>query len=155
MTPVDKLMKINKFDHLIYIVTGTDLGSTFVRSQISLSLGSHGWLCNTVEEIEPLGMEILRKYLKLSVRAIGPLLPPAALKKQYPSSSFGSNIFKQRAGKKPGISPEKCIEWLNLHGPGCVLYISFGSQNTVNASQMMELALGLEGNFKSPIVSKT
>jgi hypothetical protein len=53
-----------------------------VQSQISLSLSSHGWLCNTVEEIEPLGMEVLRKYLKLSVRAIGPLLPPAALKKQ-------------------------------------------------------------------------
>ncbi|KAE8056302.1 hypothetical protein FH972_013085 [Carpinus fangiana] len=116
----------------------------FVRSQISLSLGSHGWLCNTVEEVEPLGMKVLRKYLKLSVRAIGPLLPLAALQKQYPSSSFGSNRFKQRAGKKPGISPEKYIEWLNLHGPGCVLYISFGSQNTVNASQMMELALGLE-----------
>lgn len=121
--------------------------SAFMQSQITLSLGSHGWLCNTIEEIEPLGLEILRKYLKLSVRAIGPLLPPAALKKQYSSSTFGSNIFKQYAGKKLGISPEKCIGWLNLHSPGSVLYISFGSQNTIGASQIMELALSLEGNI--------
>jgi hypothetical protein len=144
--------KKKKKNHLIYIVTGTDSSSMFMRSQISISLGSHGWLCNTVEEIEPLGMEVLRKYLKLPVRAIGPLLPPAALKKQYSSSSFGSNIFKQRASKKLGISPEKCIEWLNLQGPGSILYISFGSQNTISASQMMELALGLEGNVKSPLI---
>lgn len=120
-----------------------------MRSQISLSSSSHGWLCNTVEKIEPLGMEVLRKYLKLRVRAIGPLLPRAALKKQYSSSSFGSKTFKQRVGKTSGISPEKCIEWLNLHGRGYVLHISFGSQNTISASQMMALALGLEGNTKA------
>jgi hypothetical protein len=132
------------------------LSSTFAQSQISLSLGSHGWLCNTIEEIEPLGMKVLRKYLKLPVRAIGPdVLPPAALKKEYSSSSFGSNIFKQCAGKKLGISPEKCIEWLNLQGLGSVLYISFGSQNTISASQMMELALGLEGKVKSPLILKS
>ncbi|XP_059461540.1 crocetin glucosyltransferase 3-like isoform X2 [Corylus avellana] len=138
----------SQLNPLAKVANGTDAWSMFMRLQISLSLGSHGWLCNTVEEIEPLGMEVLRKYLKLPVRAIGPLLPPAALKKPYSSSSFGSNIFKQRAGKKLGISQEKCIEWLNLQGPSSVLYISFGSQNTISASQMMELALGLEGSGK-------
>ncbi|KAK7830835.1 udp-glycosyltransferase 92a1 [Quercus suber] len=77
------------------------------------------------------------------VWTIGPLLPSAASKK-----CSDSNIFRQRTGKKHGISPEKCIEWLNLHHPGTVLYISFGSQNTISASQMMELALGLEASGK-------
>lgn len=126
---------------------GTDTWSIFMQSQISLSLLSHGWLCNTVEDIELLGLEALRKLLKLPVWAIGPLLPPAALRKYSPSSS-GFNISRQHAGKKPGICPENCIEWLNLHDPASVIYISFGSQNTIGASQMRELALGLEGSGK-------
>ncbi|KAB1204679.1 Crocetin glucosyltransferase 3 [Morella rubra] len=120
---------------------GTDTWSIFMQSQISLSLLSHGWLCNTVEDIELLGLEVLRKLLKLPVWAIGPLLPPAALRKYSPSSS-GLNISRQHAGKKPGICPENCIEWLNLHDPASVIYVSFGSQN-IGASQMRELALGL------------
>ncbi|KAF5456791.1 hypothetical protein F2P56_026233 [Juglans regia] len=123
---------------------GADTWSTFMQSQISLSLGSQVWLCNTVEEIEPLGLEVLRKYLKLPVCAVGPVLSSAALKKGSYSSPFGSNTVCQRTGKKQGIFPEKCFEWLNIHGPDSVLYISFGSQNTISASQMRELALGLE-----------
>ncbi|KAM4130421.1 hypothetical protein ACJW30_01G100400 [Castanea mollissima] len=122
---------------------GTDTWSTYMQPLISYSLQSHGWLCNTVEEFEPLGLEILRKYIKLPVWTIGPLLPSAASKK-----CSDSNIFRQRTGKKHDISPEKCIEWLSLHHPGTVLYISFGSQNTISASQMMELALGLEASGK-------
>ncbi|CAL1399358.1 unnamed protein product [Linum trigynum] len=33
--------------------------------------------------------------------------------------------------------------------PGLVLYISFGSQNSINPSQMMELAMGLEQSVVS------
>ncbi|KAG6663979.1 hypothetical protein CIPAW_02G059400 [Carya illinoinensis] len=86
---------------------GTDMGSKFMQSQFSRCLESSGWLCNSVEEIEPLGLDLLMKYIRLPVWAIGPLLPPAALK----SSS--------------------------------------SSQNTIGASQMMQLAIGLEGSGKS------
>ena len=54
----------------------------------------------------------------------------------------------QRAGKEPGIALEECISWLNLKPPNSVLYISFGSQNTISASQMMALAIGLEESKK-------
>jgi hypothetical protein len=117
---------------------GTDTWSRFMQSQISKSMESYGWLCNTVEEIEPLGLDLLRKYLGLPVWSIGPLIPPAALKNNQ------SCIYKQHTGKKPGLAPEKCVERLDLHCPDSVLYISFGSQNTIGVSQMMELAIGLE-----------
>ncbi|GMY32217.1 UDP-glycosyltransferase 92A1-like [Fagus crenata] len=119
-------------------VDGTDMCSRFMHTQISQSMESYGWLCNTVEEIEPLGLDLLRKYLGLPVWSIGPLIPLVALKNNQ------SCIYKQHAGKKPGLAPEKCVEWLDLHGPDSVLYISFGSQNTIGVSQMMELAIGLE-----------
>ncbi|XWS13238.1 hypothetical protein CRYUN_Cryun36dG0020400 [Craigia yunnanensis] len=55
-----------------------------------------------------------------------------------------SSLYRQHGGKEPGISPDKCLQWLDLHGLDSVLYISFGSQNTISPSQMMELAIGLE-----------
>ncbi|CAN0923162.1 UDP-glycosyltransferase 92A1 [Linum grandiflorum] len=36
------------------------------------------------------------------------------------------------------------MEWLQSHKPGSVIYICFGSQNSISPSQMMELATGLE-----------
>ncbi|XP_057441528.1 crocetin glucosyltransferase 3-like [Lotus japonicus] len=116
---------------------GSDSWSRFFTPQIELSARSDGWICNTVEEIEPLGLQLLRKYLQLPVWTVGPLLPPATLK--------GS---KHRAGKEPGIALEACIEWLDSKDESSVLYISFGSQNTISASQMMALAEGLEQSGK-------
>ncbi|KHN39541.1 UDP-glycosyltransferase 92A1 [Glycine soja] len=110
----------------------------FFIPQTALSMKSDGWICNTVEEIEPLGLHLLRNYLQLPVWPVGPLLPPASLS--------GS---KHRAGKEPGIALEACMEWLDLKDENYVLYISFGSQNTIRASQMMALAEGLEESGRS------
>ncbi|PWA13701.1 UDP-glucuronosyl/UDP-glucosyltransferase [Artemisia annua] len=72
---------------------------------------------------------------------------PVKILKRNVGSDMGS-VIGQRAGKEPGIRPEKCIEWLDLHPEGSVLYISFGSQNTISETQMMELAKGLEESKK-------
>ncbi|XP_041001991.1 UDP-glycosyltransferase 92A1-like isoform X1 [Juglans microcarpa x Juglans regia] len=125
---------------------GTDVWSKFMQPQFSRCLESSGWLCNSVKEIEPLGLDLLMKYIRLPVWAIGPLLPPAALKS---SSSSHASVSRQRAGKKSSLPLEKFLEWLDLLSPNSVLYISFGSQNTIGASQMMQLAIGLEGSGKS------
>ncbi|KAE9596264.1 putative UDP-glucuronosyl/UDP-glucosyltransferase, UDP-glycosyltransferase family [Lupinus albus] len=117
---------------------GSDAWSRFFIPQIALSMKSNGWICNTVEEIEPLGIQLLRNYLQLPVWTVGPLQPPASLKSS-----------KNRTGKESGISVEACIEWLHLKNQSSVLYISFGSQNTISASQMMALAEGLEESGKS------
>jgi len=111
----------------------TDEWSQFLIPQISQSMKSEGWICNTAEEIEPLGLHLLRKYLQLPIWAVGPLLPPAVLK--------GS---KHRSGKESGVALEACMEWLDLKDENSVVYVSFGSQNTISAAQMMALAEGLE-----------
>ncbi|KAK9743284.1 hypothetical protein RND81_03G229100 [Saponaria officinalis] len=86
-----------------------------------MSLKCSGWLVNSVEEVEPLGFEILRNFLKLPVWAVGPLISTAI-----------------------PLPDNECIKWLNKREKDSVLYISFGSQNTINPTQMMELASGLE-----------
>ncbi|XP_043718781.1 crocetin glucosyltransferase 3-like [Telopea speciosissima] len=125
---------------------GTDLMSRLNQKLISLSLGSNGMLCNTVEEIEPMGLDLLRKNTGLPVWTIGPLLPLSLLNPS--SSSSPLNVSFSRSGREPGITADNCVNWLNTHPPNSILYISFGSQNTISSTQMMELAMGLEFSGK-------
>ncbi|KAC9612056.1 hypothetical protein R6Q59_025741 [Mikania micrantha] len=134
---------ISQLHQYLQAADGEDEWSRFFQPQISFSLQSNGWLCNTVEEIETLGLEVLRNYIKLPVWCIGPLLPLKMLK-----NNLGPGIISPRSGKRPGIQPEECIEWLDSHPTRSVIYISFGSQNTISETQMMELAKGLEESKK-------
>ncbi|KAJ0034504.1 hypothetical protein Pint_25651 [Pistacia integerrima] len=138
-------LHITQLHRFLRMADGSDEWSRFMQPQLSQSLGSYGMLCNTVEEIEPQAVEWLRNYTKLPVWTIGPLLPRPFLEKSLPS---GFTDYKQHSGKIPGVSPQMCVEWLDLQDPDSVLYISFGSQNTISPSQMMELAIGLEGSEK-------
>jgi len=117
---------------------GSDEWSQCFLPQIALSMKSDGWICNTVEELEPLGLKLLRDYLQLSIWAVGPILPSDAPK--------GS---KHRSGKDSGVALEACMEWLDLKDENSVVYVCFGSQNTISASQMMALAEGLEESGRS------
>ncbi|GKA46208.1 UDP-glycosyltransferase 92A1-like protein [Tanacetum coccineum] len=139
--------EISQLHQFLQAADGKDEWSRFFQTQLSLSLESNGWLCNTVEEIETMGLEVLRNYVKVPVWCVGPLLPIKMLKKNV-GSDTGSGLIGQRSGKEPGIRPENCIEWLDAHSQGSVLYISFGSQNTISETQMMELAKGLEESKK-------
>ncbi|XP_071737518.1 UDP-glycosyltransferase 92A1-like [Rutidosis leptorrhynchoides] len=134
---------IDQLHQYLRAADGNDEWSKFFQTQLTLSMQSNGWLCNTVEEIETLGLEILRNYIKLPVWCVGPLVPSKILKKDVDVGLIG-----QRTGKQPGIQPEKCIEWLDSHPDRSVLYISFGSQNTIAETQMMALAKGLEESGK-------
>ncbi|KAJ7950445.1 Glycosyltransferase [Quillaja saponaria] len=51
-----------------------------------------------------------------------------------------------RAGKEDGVRTELCREWLNTKPLNSVLYVCFGSMNTISASQMMQLAMALEAS---------
>ncbi|XP_062081590.1 UDP-glycosyltransferase 92A1-like [Humulus lupulus] len=127
---------------------GSDPWSTLFQPQLMLSLKSHAWLCYTVEEVETLGLQVLRDYIKRPVWCVGSLLPQAVLNDESCSPSSSLRFSKQRVSKEVGISAEKLFEWLDSQEPKSVLYISFGSQNTIGATQMMELAIGLEKSEK-------
>ncbi|CBI16423.3 unnamed protein product, partial [Vitis vinifera] len=49
-----------------------------------------------------------------------------------------------RSGRESGITSELCNKWLDAKPANSVLYIAFGSQNTISGSQMKQLAMALE-----------
>ncbi|GLJ43467.1 hypothetical protein SUGI_0903730 [Cryptomeria japonica] len=77
-----------------------------------------------------------------TLRTIGPLLPP--------------EVFEDGHVERKRIAPavelgastdgEKCMQWLDEQAEESVLYISFGSENSISTAQMEELALGLEAS---------
>lgn len=89
---------------------------------------SDAMLCSTVEEIEPAGIQFLQTLTGLRAWTVAPL-----------------RKAERQNGKE---SDDYCVEWLDSQAPAAVLYVSFGSQNTITASQMMSLAEGLEAGGK-------
>eukprot|EP00268_Persea_americana_P011320 TRINITY_DN1479_c0_g1_i2.p1 TRINITY_DN1479_c0_g1~~TRINITY_DN1479_c0_g1_i2.p1 ORF type:complete len:483 (+),score=55.61 TRINITY_DN1479_c0_g1_i2:73-1521(+) len=108
------------------VADGSDSWSRALAPQMSLSLRSDGLLFNSVEELEKTGLGYFSMMTKRPSWPIGPL------------------SSQKRKNMGSGISVDDCVSWLNLHRPSSVLFVSFGSQNTISASQMMELAMGLE-----------
>ncbi|CAN1176668.1 UDP-glycosyltransferase 92A1 [Linum perenne] len=145
--PDEYRFQLNQLHKIYRDADGTDGWSKFFRKQIAGSMKSDGWLCNSAEEVEPLGLKLLAEFVKRRIWAIGPLLPPEICGQSSTKSSINNNT-QHRAGKTPGVSRENCIQWLQSHEPGSVLYICFGSQNSITQSQMMQLATGLEQSSK-------
>ncbi|KAJ7947522.1 Glycosyltransferase [Quillaja saponaria] len=108
---------------------GGDAWSVFQGKNFSQWVNTDGILFNSVEEFDKLGLLYFRRKFGRPVWTIGPVL------------SRGS-----RAEKKVGIRTELCREWLNTKPVNSVLYVSFGSMNTISASQMMQLAMALEAS---------
>ncbi|KAK1266353.1 UDP-glycosyltransferase 92A1 [Acorus gramineus] len=97
----------------------------FFCRQIAHFCKSDGVIVNTAEEFERSGVEFLKEESGgMPVWAVGPLL-------RVPSTPSSDDTH---------------IGWLAGHPPDSVLYVSFGSMNTISASQMVELAMGLEAS---------
>ncbi|XP_022879072.1 UDP-glycosyltransferase 92A1-like isoform X1 [Olea europaea var. sylvestris] len=103
------------------------------RKNLPTWANSDAILLNTVEELDKLGLMYFRRKLGIPVYAIGPAL-------------LSENVRSSRAGKEATISPDKCIEWLDKKEVKSVLYICFGSMNTISASHMMQLAKSLDAS---------
>lgn len=95
-------------------------------------VSSDAVLLNTVEELEAeTGLLYFRRKLGRPVWPIGPVVLPVVVMKE------GRN------------TREMCTIWLDSKPARSVLYMSFGSQNTISASQMMDLAMALESSGKN------
>ncbi|KAK8935323.1 Crocetin glucosyltransferase 3 [Platanthera zijinensis] len=115
-------LRRSQMSHYMRAADGSDDWSVFLRRNIRCSLGSDALLCNTVEEIEPYGADLLRKISGLPVLTVG------------------------SCRKAETTKLDSCLEWLESHRPASVLFVSFGSQNTIGAAQMRALAEGLEAS---------
>ncbi|KAL7174059.1 hypothetical protein ACSBR2_033332 [Camellia fascicularis] len=109
---------------------GKDRWSVFQHKNLPGWSYSDGVLFNSIEELDKIGLAYFRRKLNRPIWPIGPIL------------LLGED--RSRVGKKHGIKPEECIEWLDTKPPNSVLYVSFGSMNTMSASQMIQLAKALE-----------
>ncbi|XP_010265810.1 PREDICTED: UDP-glycosyltransferase 92A1-like [Nelumbo nucifera] len=113
---------------------GTDFLSICNQKNARLTLMSDGFLINTVEEMDKIGLEHLRRKTARKVWPIGP--------------TFSYFINKPRISQADDAVRNCCVKWLDTHPINSVLYVSFGSQNSISHSQMMELAKGLEASGK-------
>lgn len=115
---------------------GTDSWSVFQNSNLPEWVNSDGILFNSPEEFDRIGTLYFKRKLGLSVWSIGPICLPEQ--------------SRPRAGKEDGIvSPELCKKWLDQKPVKSVLYILFGSINTISAAQMSQLAMALEFSGKN------
>uniref|UniRef100_A0A0D6QV50 Glycosyltransferase n=1 Tax=Araucaria cunninghamii TaxID=56994 RepID=A0A0D6QV50_ARACU len=97
-------------------------------------------LVNTFYELEG---EFVDHFERVNgtLRTIGPLLPPEAFEDRRhgrriaPAVEMGANTDE-----------EKCLQWLDAQAESSVLYISFGSENSISTVQMEHLALGIEAS---------
>jgi UDP:flavonoid glycosyltransferase YjiC (YdhE family) len=103
----------------------SDRWTAFYQRMIRHGYRTGAVLANTVEELEPTGLAMMRRTLggKVPVWPVGPLV-----------RGDGSS-----ATDRGGV-----LRWLDSQPSSSVLYISFGSQNTIQPNQMMELAAALE-----------
>ncbi|XP_044377512.1 indole-3-acetate beta-glucosyltransferase-like [Triticum aestivum] len=91
-------------------------------------------LVNSFDELEYEVLDGLKRHFK--VRAIGTCVPlPAADDSgDVVRFTYGANLLDQE---------DTCIKWLDAKSSRSVVYVSFGSNASIGAAQMEELARGL------------
>lgn len=124
---------VSQLSPSLLIADGSDPFSIFQQKCLPTWEKSDGFLFNTVEELDQIGLVYFRRKLGIPVWAIGPILLPV-------------DERSAKSVRKNGISPEQCIEFLDSKPENSVLYISFGLQTTISASQMMQLAKALDSS---------
>uniref|UniRef100_A0ACD5XW71 Uncharacterized protein n=1 Tax=Avena sativa TaxID=4498 RepID=A0ACD5XW71_AVESA len=124
----------------VFLLSGgaRDRWTSFQHRQIRHGYLTDAVLMNTVQELEPVGLAMARRTLgeQVPVFPIGPLV-----REDLAADGDGS-----------------VMRWLDSQTPSSVLYISFGSQNSIRSEQMMQLAVALESTgrpfvwaFRSPV----
>ncbi|KAI3705437.1 hypothetical protein L1987_75674 [Smallanthus sonchifolius] len=121
-------LQVTQLTPSLLAATGDDPWSKFQKTNLPAWAKADGFLFNTIEKLDQVGLSYFRRKFKQPVWAVGPIN----------LSSTGSTKKNDR------INTEKLLQFLNSKPPSSVLYISFGSQNTITASQMMQLAKALD-----------
>ncbi|KAG6710588.1 hypothetical protein I3842_05G009000 [Carya illinoinensis] len=98
---------------------------------------SFGMLVNSFYELEPGYVDYYRKVMGRKAWHIGPVS----------LCNRKSEDKAQRGGKAASIDEhEYCLKWLGSKKPNSVVYVCFGTTSKFPASQLREIALGLEAS---------
>ncbi|KAM0885773.1 hypothetical protein ACQ4PT_030128 [Festuca glaucescens] len=105
-----------------------DRWTAYFHRQIGHGYLTDAVLMNTVDELEPTGLAMTRRTLgeKVPVFPIGPLV------RDVSADDDGGGV----------------MSWLDSQAASSVLYISFGSQNSIRPEQMLKLATALESTCR-------
>ncbi|XP_030446445.2 scopoletin glucosyltransferase-like [Syzygium oleosum] len=96
---------------------------------------SFGVVMNSFYELEPAYADHYRTFLGRRSWFVGPL-----------SLCNKENEDKAHRGNQASIDQHECLKWLDSKQPNSVIYICFGSMANFNASQLHEIAVGLEAS---------
>ncbi|KAM7470645.1 hypothetical protein LguiA_008828 [Lonicera macranthoides] len=108
----------------------------FMNQVKNCDLNCYGILVNSFLELEPDYVHHFRNVWKRKVRHIGPL-----------SLCHREIEDKVVRGKKAAIDEDKCLKWLDsIPDTNSVIYVCFGSEANFSASQLYEVAVGLEAS---------
>ncbi|KAG0552811.1 hypothetical protein BDA96_01G539700 [Sorghum bicolor] len=122
-----------RYAEFLNVVVKEDYATDPMRAYLCRMITFHfslsgGIVVNTSEEIEPKGLHLIKKLSGLPTFADGPI------------------IGGRTAPDDTAPDQDMCIEFLDSKPQATVLFVSFGSQNSIPASQMTELARGLEAS---------
>ncbi|XP_016461186.1 scopoletin glucosyltransferase-like [Nicotiana tabacum] len=109
--------------------------SPVIKALRDSGLKGHGIVFNSFYELEPDYAEHYTKVLGRKTWAIGPL-----------SLCNRDSDDKAERGKKSSIDKHECMKWLDSKKSSSVVYICFGSVAIFTATQMRELAMGIEAS---------
>ncbi|XP_076942409.1 UDP-glycosyltransferase 92A1-like [Bidens hawaiensis] len=123
-------LQVTQLTPSLVAATGLDPWSEFQKKNLPAWAEADGFLFNTVEKLDRVGLSYFRRKFRRPVWSIGPI------NLSLPGSP--------PVNKNGGLGTEKWLHFLNSKPAASVLYISFGSQNTITASQMMQLAKALD-----------
>ncbi|KAK9287369.1 hypothetical protein L1049_015786 [Liquidambar formosana] len=112
----------------------SDFGNLIVRA-IESELKSFGVIVNSFYELEPAYADHYRNVLGRKAWHIGPV-----------SLCNKDTEDKAGRGKKASIDEHECLKWLDSKQPNSVVYVCFGSTSEFPASQLHEIAMGLEAS---------
>ncbi|GJN02409.1 hypothetical protein PR202_ga19755 [Eleusine coracana subsp. coracana] len=126
----DVVLHRTQIPRYMLAATGADPWSAFFRRVVASCRATDAVLVNTVGELEPAGLDMLRRCFGARTWPVGPVLaePPSSGSSESPDDDAA------------------IIRWLDARPARSVLYVCFGSQNSVTAAQTAELALGLEAS---------
>ncbi|KAK9286495.1 hypothetical protein L1049_014893 [Liquidambar formosana] len=96
---------------------------------------SYGMIVNSFYELEPAYVDHYRRVLGRRAWHIGPV------------SLCNRNVEdKAQRGNSGTMDEDGCLKWLDSKKPNSVVYVCFGTTSQFPASQLFEIAMGLEAS---------